>query len=64
MLHCDYKPTNAIHADSPSVYASEKILYLGTKNKIHLKCVVIDGSIINGIREPIHFSLILNKLPG
>ena len=30
-----YKPTNAIHADSPGVYTSDKfILNLNTKNKI------------------------------
>ena len=36
--HWDYKPTNAIHADSPGVYTSDKIiLNLNTIDKIHLK---------------------------
>ena len=33
-------------------------------NKIHLKCDIIDGSVINGIRQPILYSFILNKKPG
>ena len=37
----DYKATNAIPADSPGVYTSEKILNLSTTNKIFLKCKVI-----------------------
>ena len=32
-------------------------------NKIHLKCDVIDGSVVNGIREPILISFILDKPP-
>ena len=59
----DYKPTNAIHADSPGVYTCDKILNLNTIDKIHLKCDVINGSVKNGIREPILYSFILNK-PG
>ena len=59
----DYEPTNAIHADSPGVYSSEKILNLSTINKIHIKCDVIDGSVVNGIRQPILFSFVLDK-PG
>ena len=50
----DYKPTNAIHADSPGVYTSHKIiLNLNTISKIHLKCDCIDGSIQYGLRQPI-----------
>ena len=60
----DYKPTNAIHADSPGVHTSDEILNLNTKNKIHLKCDFIDGSVVNGIREPILFSFVLEKKPG
>ena len=33
-----------------SEYISQKILNLGSTNKIHLKCVVIDGSVVNGLR--------------
>ena len=58
----DYKPTNAIHADSPVVYTSDKNSNLYTRNKIHSKCDVIDGSVVNVLRQPILFSFILNKL--
>ena len=61
----DYKPTNAIHADAPGVYSSDKvILNLNTINKIHLKCDCIDGSIQNGVRQHILFSFVLDKPSG
>ena len=61
----DYRPTNAIHADSPGVYTSDKIiLNLDTINKIHLKCDCIDGSIQDGVRQPILFSFVLDKPSG
>ena len=61
----DYKPTNAIHADSPGVYTSDKIiLNLNTIDKIHLKCDCIDGSIQDGVRQPILFSFALDKPAG
>ena len=43
-------PTNAIHAHSSGVYTSEKILNLITTNEFHLKCDVIDGSIVGGLK--------------
>ena len=61
--YCDYKPTNAIHADSSGVYTIEKCLNLSTIDKIHLKCDVINGS-VNGIREPILFSFVLDEPSG
>ena len=61
----DYKPTNAIHADAPGVYTSDKILLnLNIINKIHLKCDIIDGSFQDGIRQPILFSFVLDKPSG
>ena len=45
-------------------YISQKILNLGSTNKIHLKCDVIDGSVVNGLRQPILFSFVLVKKPG
>ena len=61
----DYKPTNAIHADAPGVYTSDKnILNLNTINKIHLKCDCIDGSVQDGVRQPILFSFVLDKPSG
>ena len=60
----DYKPTNAIHADSPGVYTSDKNTNFNTANKIHLECDLIDGSVVNGIQEAILFSFILNEPAG
>ena len=61
----DYKPTNAIHADTPGVYTSDKnILNLNTINKNHLKCDIIHGSIQDGVRQPILFSFVLDKPSG
>ena len=51
-------------ADSPGVYTSDKVLNLNTVNKILLKCNVIDGSIQNGLRQPILFSFVLYKKPA
>ena len=48
----------------PGVYTSDKILNLTTTNKIHLKCDFIDGSIQNGLRQPILFSFVLDKPSG
>ena len=43
---------------------SQKTLNLGSTNKTHLKCDVIDGSVVNGLRQPILYSFILDKKPG
>ena len=60
----DYKPTNSNDLPIPGVYTGDKIiLNLNTKNKIHLKCDGIDGSIQDGIRQPILFSFDLDQ-PG
>ena len=45
-------------------YTSQKIVNLGSTNKIHLKCDAIDGSVVNGVRQPILYSFVLDKLPG
>ena len=33
-------------------------------SKVHSKCVVVDGSVLNGVRQPIIFSFVLDKPPG
>ena len=49
----------------PGVYSSDKvILNLNTINKIHLKCDCIDGSIQDGVRQPILYSFVLDKPAG
>ena len=45
-------------------YTSQKIVNLGSTNKINLKCDCIDGSFHDGIRQPIMNSFVLDKLPG
>ena len=61
----DYKPTNAFNSKSDGVYTSDKvILNLNTINKIHLNCDIINGSIQDGVRQPILFSFVLDKPAG
>ena len=61
----DYKPSNSNHVLIPGVYPSDKIiLNLNTIDKIHLKCDCIDGSIQDGVRQPILFSFVLDKPSG
>ena len=45
-------------------YLSQKIVNLNSTNKIHLKCDIIDGSVVNGIRQPILYSFVLDKPSG
>ena len=48
----------------PGVYTSDKILNINATNKIHLKYDCIDGSIQNGVRQPILFTFVLDKPSG
>ena len=45
-------------------YKSDKPINITGIDKIHLKCDYIQGSIVNGIREPILYSLVLSSPPG
>ena len=45
-------------------YLSQKTVNLSNTNKIHLKCDAIDGSVVDGVRQPILYSFVLDKLPG
>ena len=45
-------------------YTSQKVVNLGSTNKIHLICDCIDGSVLDGVRQPILYSFVLDKLPG
>ena len=60
----DYKSTNANHAVSPGVYSSDKVSNLKTIQKIHLKFDIKNGSIQDGLRQPILFSFVLDKPSG
>ena len=45
-------------------YLSQKIVNLSNTNEIHLKCDAIDGSVVDGIRQPILYSFVLDKSAG
>ena len=45
-------------------YKSDKPIYITGIDKVHLKCNIVDGSIVNGIREPILFSSALSSPLG
>ena len=45
-------------------YKSDKPIIITGIDKIHLKCDCIQGSIVNGIREPILCSFALRSPPG
>ena len=45
-------------------YKIEKPINITGTDKVHLKCNCIDGSIVNGIREPILYSFALDQPPG
>ena len=48
----------------PGLYKSDKPINITGIDKVHLKCNVVDGSIVNGIREPILYSFALDQPPG
>ena len=45
-------------------YLSQKIVNSSSTNEIHLKCDAIDGSVVDGIRQPILHSFVLDKPSG
>ena len=45
-------------------YESDKPINITGIEKVHLKCDCIQGSIVNGIREPILYSFCLSSPPG
>ena len=48
----------------PGSYQGNKPINITGIDKIHLKCDCIQGSIVNGIREPILYSFALSPPPG
>ena len=46
------------------LYKSERSINITGIDKVHLKCNVVDGSIVNGVREPILYSFALDQPPG
>ena len=47
--HWDYKNYNE--------YISQKIINLSTIDRIHLKCDVMDGSLVDGLGQPLLFKV-------
>ena len=45
-------------------YKSDKPINITGIDKIHLKCDCVNGSIVNGVREPILYSFVLSSPPG
>ena len=45
-------------------YKSDRPINITGIDKVHLKCDCIQGSIVNGIREPILYSFALSSPPG
>ena len=45
-------------------HESDKPINITGIDKIHLKCDCIQGSIVNGIREPVLYSFALSSPPG
>ena len=45
-------------------YINQTVVNLSTIKKIHLKCDVIDGSVVNGLRQPILYDFVLDKPSG
>ena len=45
-------------------YISRKIVNISSTNKIHLKCDVIDGFLVNGVRQAMLFSFVSDKPAG
>ena len=39
-------------------YISQKLVSFSSKHKVHLKCDVINGSVVNGLRQPKLYSFV------
>ena len=48
----------------PGTYKSERPINITAIDRIRLKCDCINGSIVNGVREPFLYSFVLEKPPG
>ena len=46
------------------LYEGNKPINITGIDKVHLKCSVVDGSIVNGVREPILYSFALDQPTG
>ena len=56
--------SEGFHQLIPGSYKSDKPIFITRIDKAHLKCDCIQGSVVNGAREPILYSFALGKPPG
>ena len=52
------------HQILPGTYKGDRPINITGTDKVHLKCDCINGSIVNGVREPILYSFALSSPPG
>ena len=45
-------------------YINQKVVNLSRINNTHLKADIFHGSVVNGIREPMLFSFVVDKTSG
>ena len=45
-------------------YMSQNFVNINGTNKIQLKCDIVDGSVVNGLKQPLINSFVLDKPPG
>ena len=60
----DYKPRNSTYPELQGIYTSDEVLNINTIDEIHSKYNGIDGSIQNGLSQPILFGFVLHKKQG
>ena len=53
-----------LHQILPGSYKGDRPISITGIDKVHLKCDCINGSIVNGVREPILYSFALSSPPG
>ena len=58
------EPSQGYIPKFPGFFKSEKPINITANDKIHSKCVCINGSIAKGVREPFLFRFALDKPPG
>ena len=55
---------DGFHQFIAGLYEGDRLINITGIDKVHLKCDCINGSIVNGIREPILYSFSLSLPPG
>ena len=61
---CPLDDINGFYQLIAGSYESDKPFIITSIDNVHLKCDCIDSSIVDGIREPILYSFVLDQPPG